>query len=183
MVKNKEEHIQFQDEYYLVSVDSSLKRPGFAVFHIIDKQIKEVNTSVVDNKTKVKPHGQLLDEIISHFITNVVPNTDKQVIFLRQHIAPNHFNENAVVEVVGFLNWYIYKFHECIHSNKEWYELYPVTVKKEMTGNGKAQKHQVAYELFKYPHCGKNYKTDDESDAVALGLAFLIRHGQIKKAQ
>ena len=63
---------------------------------------------------------------------------------------------------------------------KEWYSIYPVTIKKLITGNGRAMKEEVAECLEKY--IGKqDYKCDDESDAAAVAISWLIQQGQIKE--
>ena len=46
-------------------------------------------------------------------------------------------------------------------------------VKKLLTGSGKASKDEVAAALEKYI-VKQDYATDDESDAVAIGIAWLI---------
>lgn len=48
-----------------------------------------------------------------------------------------------------------------------------------ITGSGKASKQDVADSLERY--VGKvQYSTDDESDAVAAGIAWLIGEGYLK---
>lgn len=59
-----------------------------------------------------------------------------------------------------------------------WHELAPTTVKKIVTGKGTATKAMVARYLK--PYVGDQvYETDDESDAVAVGVAFLLREGYL----
>lgn len=51
-------------------------------------------------------------------------------------------------------------------------ELAPTTIKKQLCGSGKATKQEVATALEAY--VGKqNYATNDESDAVAVGITWL----------
>ena len=57
---------------------------------------------------------------------------------------------------------------------KTYSELSPTTVKKLLTGSGKASKTEVAMALERYVGT-QQYETDDESDAVAVGLAWLIQ--------
>ena len=57
-----------------------------------------------------------------------------------------------------------------------YFELAPTSIKKLLTGSGKATKEDVASALDRY--VGKQcYATDDESDAVAVGVAWLIKTG------
>ena len=53
-------------------------------------------------------------------------------------------------------------------------EIAPTTVKKLLTGSGKAEKSEVAESLVRYVGA-LEYETDDESDAVAVGIAWLIQ--------
>lgn len=63
-------------------------------------------------------------------------------------------------------------------KHKAWHELAPTSVKRIITGNGRGTKAQVARCLK--PYVGDNvYETDDESDAVAVGIAFLLREGYL----
>lgn len=55
----------------------------------------------------------------------------------------------------------------------EYHELAPTTVKKLLTGSGKATKEEVAAALVQYVG-EQSYTTDDESDAVAAGVAWMI---------
>ena len=64
-------------------------------------------------------------------------------------------------------------------GEKEFEEIAPLSVKKSVTGNAKADKEEVARCLESY--VGKlEYECDDESDAVAVGIAWLIQHGYIE---
>lgn len=56
------------------------------------------------------------------------------------------------------------------------YELTPTTIKKYIAGNGKATKEKVAQSLSLYVG-NQTYNTDDESDAVAAGVAWLVQEG------
>lgn len=63
-------------------------------------------------------------------------------------------------------------------GSKEFEDVSPKTVKKLVTNNDNAEKEEVANALEQF--VGKrDYACDDESDAVAVGIAWLIRHGMI----
>ncbi len=62
-------------------------------------------------------------------------------------------------------------------------ELPPPTVKKLVAGSGKASKKEVAAALPRYVG-QQTYQSDDESDAVAAGIAWLVKNGyEIKKRE
>ena len=56
------------------------------------------------------------------------------------------------------------------------YDLGATTIKKQVTGNGRASKQEVAKNLDKYVG-EQEYATNDESDAIAVGIAYLIKEG------
>jgi crossover junction endodeoxyribonuclease RuvC len=59
----------------------------------------------------------------------------------------------------------------------------PSTVKKTLTGSGTAKKPEVAEAVRKILRLPSDYKfaTDDESDAAAVAIAYLLREGIIDK--
>lgn len=65
-------------------------------------------------------------------------------------------------------------------GNREFQEVSPRTVKRLITGNANAEKEEVAQGLEKY--VGKlEYACDDMSDAVAVGIAWLIQKKYIER--
>lgn len=60
-----------------------------------------------------------------------------------------------------------------VQKDLSFIEIPPTTVKKLIGGTGRASKLQVQNSL-KYYVGEQEYKTDDESDAVACGIAYLI---------
>lgn len=183
MPKKKEEtieQIEFPDEYKVCACDLSLKRPGICILSLkkTDKgiEITNVQLSSVDNKTdKKKTHGQLLDEIGAEFkriypLNSIVYCVREKGIMHQMTPA-----ERSLSKVEGLLDWTLWAFY-----GQEWFDIYPVTVKKLIAGSGKAEKEDVAIALEKY--IGKQkYKCDDESDAAAVGIAWLIQQGQLKE--
>lgn len=65
-----------------------------------------------------------------------------------------------------------------MHGEKEFFEISPRAVKKEITGNGTASKEEVA-QCLKFYVGEQHYACDDESDAVAVGVAWLLQQGLI----
>ena len=178
--KKEPEAIKFPDQYKVIGADLSLKRPGFCEL-IVSKVNGETKIKVrklisVDNKLdKKKCHGQLLKEIREAFLRIAYPQNYSTTFFVREtevmHIKVP--SERNVSKVVGLMDWQLWHLAE-----KEWYSIYPVTIKKLITGSGRAEKDEVAKCLEKY--VGKQtYKCDDESDAVAVTVAWLIQQGEI----
>ena len=75
--------------------------------------------------------------------------------------------------VVGVSDLYAWGF-----GNREFIEIPPQTVKKTVTNNANAEKDEVAASLKQF--VGEwDYACDDESDAVAVGIAYLIQQNMI----
>ena len=170
------EQIEFPDRYKVLGADLGLRRPGFCILEIENKEIKDVKLYSVDNKTaKKKTHGQLLNDIEEKF-KEIFPYKDLVFLVRENEIMKVKVpSERNLSKVVGLMDWAAWALYE-----REWYSIYPVTVKKIITGSGKAEKSEVAKCLEKY--IGKQeYKCDDESDAAAVAIAWLIQQGQIKE--
>lgn len=94
------------------------------------------------------------------------------VVYVRErgfyHFAAETQVLSKVVGVTDVCAW---------HKDKRVFEeIAPTSVKLSVTGNAKATKQEVAECLKEY--VGKqSYACDDESDAVAVGVAWLIQHG------
>jgi crossover junction endodeoxyribonuclease RuvC len=84
--------------------------------------------------------------------------------------------EIGIYKVVGVMDRLLYRLR------LEWSEIYPVTVKKCITGSGKATKEDVAKALPQWLP-GLEYKTDDESDAAAVAISFLVQNGILKVSE
>lgn len=176
------------DRYQILSADLSLRRPGFCIVKI-DKinekiQIVDVQLFSVDNKTKNKPRGEMLHENAEK-LRELLALTGEPMFLVREK-SINNCNlkmrrsgsaaKSGVSETVGIadlLAWEIQK--------KEWDEIYPVTIKKLVTGSGKSEKTMVAKYLPAYYGQNLSFRNDDESDAAAVAIAWLIQNHQIKQ--
>ena len=169
------EHIDFPSKYKVLGADLSLKQPGFCILSIADGTIEKVELYSVNNKTdKKKKHGQLLDEIGEKF-KQIFPYNDLVFLVRENEIMKVKVpSERSLSKVVGLMDWIAWALYD-----REWYSIYPVTVKKLITGSGKAEKSLVA-DCLKYYIGEQTYKCDDESDAAAVAIAWLIQQGQIK---
>lgn len=89
---------------------------------------------------------------------------------------PKYYNPDTIKilhEVVGVSDLYAWGF-----GGREFAEIGPKAVKKAITGNGLAEKDEVAAALPGFVG-DWDYACDDESDAVAVGVAWLIQQGLI----
>lgn len=88
--------------------------------------------------------------------------------------GPQHSRTIEVLhKVVGVVDLYAWAL-----GNRVFEEVHPKTVKKLVANDQLAEKNVVAAALEQF--VGKyDYACDDESDAVAVGIAWLIQKGMI----
>ena len=174
-------------KYSLLAADLSLRRPGFCLMAInreLENPIDSIRLFSLDNKTaKDKPRGQMLTEI-ANCLHAILHEADRPVYLVREKSINNCLGRMAhsgsaarsgISEVVGVTDYIAW-----IDIQKEWDELYPVSIKKQITGSGKAEKETVAKAVSAYIG-EQSFKNDDESDAAAVALAWLIAENQIKQ--
>lgn len=176
MAKKKEEPIVFPDTYKVVAADLSLKRPGFCVVTMYKGGIDSVVTASVDNKTTKKCRSEILKEIYDSLLKTIVATSVCPTYFVREHAFNSRgaMSEIGIFEVVGIADLALWE-----KAKQEWFEIYPVSVKKLVTGSGKSDKQQVA-DCVKKVFGQTEFKNDDESDAAAVALAWLIQNKQVK---
>jgi crossover junction endodeoxyribonuclease RuvC len=171
--------IEFPDKYKVLGADLSLKRPSFCLISVEKRDvltITGVKFLTVDNKSdKKKCHGHLLEDICAAFKKIYPRNCTVFAVRENEIMKVKVPSERSLSKVVGVMDWALWVFY-----SKEWFSIYPMTVKKIIAGNGRALKEEVAASLDKY--IGKQkYKCDDESDAAAVAVAWLIQQGQLKE--
>lgn len=125
----------------------------------------------LNNRGEKKSHGQILAEIYD-LITDLAVDV---AVFVREKGFSRFPHETQVLfKVVGVVDLAAWKAY-----GTEFVEIAPTTVKKLLTGSGKANKDEVAAALDKYIG-EQQFEADDESDAAAVGIAWLIRNSYIK---
>lgn len=182
--------IFFPPKFTVVSADLSFRRPGFAKLRCEMRNgqavITDVETGFVDNKlAKKKTNGEILNEI-TDFMAKFFPANREDVpnYFVRERALDKYAASGRqavtleqIFRVVGLTDAFLWRVYR-----REFDEIHPKTVKKLVTGDGLADKKKVADALADYVG-PREYKVDDESDAVAIGLAFLIQNGATHEVQ
>jgi crossover junction endodeoxyribonuclease RuvC len=162
-------------------MDLSMSSPAYALLTFEDGQVKVDGVWRTDNKSskfaKLK-HGQKLKRIQDDIAT--VCNYDDITNVVREKGFNRFATATQVLfRVVGVSDLTIY--NELGITSID--ELSPTTVKKQITGDGKADKTVVEQFVRKYlseEQKNMNFETDDCSDAVAVGIAWGIQKGLIK---
>lgn len=176
-----EEAISFPSRYRVIAADLSLKRPGFCELIMDTDKNNDVHVSglrltSVDNKNVTKPHGELLNDVLKAMAFFFPEENDPLPTFFVRETLAMHSTPLAVIgiaKMTGLMDWLVWRLH------RSWFEVNPMTIKKILTGSGKADKDLVQKTLEQY--LGEvSYACDDESDAAAVGVAWLIQQGQLK---
>ena len=155
----------------------SLRRPGFCFVGIAEDGSRDIRCFSVDNKKNTKkPHSEILKNIYDTFVSDVKALGDVPKVFVREKAfnARGSQAEIGIYKVVGIMDLCL---NEIGGMQKEWIEFYPVTVKKKVTDSGTANKDQVRDAVNKLmpPY---EYQNDDESDAAAVALTYLLTNEQ-----
>ena len=158
----------------LICADLSMHRPGFALLDYDEEkrtvQLRKI--SVVNNKNKHKPHGQIQNEIVEE-LCSYLKSKPNAILVRERGFSRFAAETQALYRVVGVADQYAW-----IIGNRVFKEISPAAVKKLLTGTGRATKNEVASALEKY--VGKQqYDFDDMSDAVAVGVAWLLQNNKI----
>lgn len=172
-LKKEEPFPHIEGDFDLVACDLSMRCPGFALlrYSADDRSVSLIRKDVVANNAYVnKPHGKILSEIgntLSEFLSgNHVKLAVRERAFTQFNAETQAIHK--VVGVSDMVAWHILEM--------SFQELAPSSVKKYVTGWGMATKEEVAEAIDNYISKHAQWYYDDESDAVAVGLAWLIKN-------
>lgn len=146
---------------YIYALDLSLSNIGLAIF---DKggNIVKITSKMSNPKDSI---GLRLRTLLDFLIDMDNQYKASKIIIERGFTQFNNAT-HQLYRVHGVVN--------CLFAKQDQIYYPPTTVKKKVTGNGKADKKEVKNKLYKeYP--GITFRNDDESDAVAIGLTFFIK--------
>lgn len=152
----------------ILAMDLSLSCPAFAVLSVNKHGIVDVeHLSHLKTNTK-KGHGYRLFQIYKHMRNILKEHGDIEELVRERGFSRFPSVTQALFKVVGISDL-------CAVNNgfDTVHEVTPTTVKKVVTGRGKAPKEDVATAVSTYISTNINFKTDDESDAVAVGVTYL----------
>jgi len=158
----------------ILAMDLSLSSPAFAVLDY-DKsgQVKLIHKSHVDNKKMAKKsHGERLTAIANelNYVLTMYPITE---VVREKGFSRYAKTTQILFKVVGVSDLSVYN-----HVGLDIAEIPPTTIKKSLAGSGYAEKQAVADALEEYVGA-QVYANDDESDAVAVGICYLMKKGII----
>lgn len=159
----------------VLALDISLNCSGFAVLDCYNGDVELLCKGHINNKNiKASRIGEKLVNIHKH-ITELIREYKPDVIVREKSFSNSHIASGQKLQMCNGV------VHEVAGEyGHEITEIAPTTIKKQITGNGKADKSDVA-ERLKYYVGDKVYRTDDESDATGCGITYLIQKGFIER--
>ena len=155
----------------ILAIDSSLACPAFAVceVNLTEKSIKVIEVSHLKTDSK-KSTGYRLFQIAQH-VQEIFEGRGFDAVVIEKGFNRFAVATQQIQRTVGVLLVLIYR-----NGIDTVEELSPTSVKKYVTGNGKASKEELATALESYVGAMK-YKTNDESDAVGVAIAYAKQKG------
>lgn len=124
------------DRLRILAADLSLCCPGFAVLQYEDGKVSIERLCHLDNRRSKAAYGEILCAIYD-LIAELSSGID---VFVRERAFSRFPHETqALFRVVGISDLAVWKLRKAI-----WEELAPTSVKKLLTGSGKADKMEVA---------------------------------------
>ena len=162
------------------AVDPSISSTGISILTVDDldnRKFRIIDKGVVKPGHKLKGFEKKI-EVFELFRIWVERWIDRLSFFVIEAYSYGSVGKLADLgEFGGILKKYIYD------SGKPFDTIEPKSVKKIITGNGNAKKDEVA-------RCVKNFLVDpnvefstyDESDSVAIGIAYAIKMAEIQES-
>lgn len=169
----------------ILSLDVSLSQPGFAVLEVIEGEVHVRELSYVKTNAK-ESHGFRLEQITNK-MEELLNKHDVEYIVREKGFSRHAHVTQTLYKVMGVTELLAHR-----DNFKEVVDMPVTTVKKQVTGNGKAGKEEVAEcvfqqikginqeDFYEKKRNGRMVLVDDLTDACAVGLAFLRQEGYIE---
>ena len=157
-----------------MALDLSLNSTGYAVLDWVSTLNKAtvIELGHIDNKKQGRmkwSHGQKLTRIES-IINSVIENHTVHTVVRAKGVTRFNRATQVIFRVVGVTDLLIWKQLEVTVN-----EIGITEAKKLITGNGKAEKSEVAAKVQDFLTEPVEFAVDDESDAVAVGVAYCLK--------
>lgn len=158
----------------ILALDLSLSSTGYAVAKVTEGEIDLLEYGHVNNKRFSKRSQAFRLHRIATKLKELFREYPIDVVVKERGFSKGHISTQALFKVAGVADLMCYSFgHETIE------EYTVASIKKTVTGNGKADKEEVAQSLSAYVG-EREYATDDESDAVAVLVTYCINKGLVR---
>ncbi|PEM08524.1 crossover junction endodeoxyribonuclease RuvC [Bacillus wiedmannii] len=151
-----------------LGMDLSLSSPAFCVADITDGRIKVLHLSHVKTTSR-DSHGKRLMKIGNH-LRAILKKYPIDEVIREKGFSRHATTTQALFKVVGISDIVVFSAigYENIH------EIPPTTIKRVLTGSGKASKEEVAAAVLNHIP-GIEFVNDDESDAAGVVITYAIQ--------
>jgi crossover junction endodeoxyribonuclease RuvC len=163
--------------FRILSVDTSMGRPGIALIGITNGRPAILDLAHVSTNAK-QSHGLRAEIVEAWAVSFIARHYTKpfDVIVREDFVGRTSKQAHPVYSAWGACDRALNKFA----LNFTAPAISQSSVKKAVTGNGKAEKPELAQAVRKLTGYKGEFAVDDESDAAAVGLAYAIQQGLIK---
>lgn len=154
----------------ILALDLSLTAPGFCVLEITGKGVNLIEVIHIKTDSK-QTRGERLQHIEFALTKFVNKHKPFDYVVREDFQSPNSYTNKTTYSVWGVSDLVLARFGYTFDD-----EINPKSVKKIITGSGKAEKSEVAESVRKLLNLKPTFQfqKDDESDACAIGLAYLL---------
>ena len=147
---------------YIWGLDLSMSRTGIAIFNL-DGSIEKICSVATNTKDS---HGNRLKTIYDYILSLKTRYPAEKVIIERGFFLHNNSTE-VIFRVHGIINLIFCEIEQIYYP--------PTTIKATIVG-GKATKKELQESIIRHYSLVK-FDNEDESDAFAIGITYLIKTG------
>jgi crossover junction endodeoxyribonuclease RuvC len=152
---------------YILGIDPGSRNCGFAIVENVNNSLKLINAGVIKIKSRVLQEQLLeMDEAFEFIFKN---NNIDEVAIEDMFFA---HNPQSVIKLAQFRGALSLKV---LHQFGKFGEYTPLQVKQAITGNGKANKEQVAFMVKRLLGLKTEIKPLDITDAIAVAITHAQR--------
>lgn len=158
----------------ILALDLSLASTGYSVLKVEAGQVEVIHVGHINNKKfSKKSHGFKLYQIFVS-LKQTIEEYQPTVVVKEMGFSKGHRATQALFKVAGVADMLAYG-----KGFAEVHEIAPLTIKATVGGHGKASKEEVEKGLNKYLVSVPKFANDDESDSVAVGVAWLLKNKKL----
>ncbi|MFG3611463.1 crossover junction endodeoxyribonuclease RuvC [Rummeliibacillus stabekisii] len=159
----------------ILALDLSLNCTGYAIGVIVEGSINLVEKGHINNNRYAKKSQAFRLHRIANVLKDIfVRHPDIDAVVKERGFSKGHVSTQALFKVAGVADLMCFAVGQ---DNMD--ELTVAAIRKAVVGDGKASKKETADALEVYVG-EQEYFTDDESDAVAVLVAYAITKGLVR---
>lgn len=159
----------------ILALDLSLNGSGMAVIELDGDRVRILEAELVDN-SKIDVESFKLNRIYTR-LSRLLVLHKVDVVVRERGFSKYPATTQKLFKVVGVCDLTC-----CWEGHDKVIEITPTTIKKALTGSGKGSKGAVQQSVRDYlvdEQYDFKFKSEDVSDATAVGIAYLINKGDL----